>query len=561
MKKTHRKLLPWLLALFLLLSTAITAFAVGQAQQDSAAPVILHDPILYARKGEPLSIQATVTDDTAVTSVELYCRADATTRWRKVQMEAGEGGVYTAELNAYAMSTSKLEYYIQASDGTNVAAMEPVTILLDQQITILSLSTRVVTISEAAATPVTVIGEGFSRDMTVTVGGVNATYSYISQTMFLLTLPELGIGKADIVITSGENSCTRLEAITYTDPSAGVTVSYPAKLYIGQKVGFPVTISGSAPVTEAVMQFRLDPAYFTNVQFVLEPVHENVAAAFAISPEGLVTLRLTSADTLVSQGPIGYLTAQVAYVDQETTTTIAVEQASFYGVDVNRNSCDVSISNAIQVQLLNVPDTLYALEGQLPDIGGWELEVNYDGLTQRIPVTQDMVSISQENPGFGKVTYFHKEIPFTFQVLEKEFSQLIIKTPAEKLSYMPGEALDLTGLTLEVSYKDGQVVLPVTDYVVSGYDSAQAGTQALVLEAMGLQASMEIHVFQRGDINQDGKITLLDMVNVKSHVLGISILEEVEALAADFNGDGKISILDYVQIKAAVLGISTDDGE
>ncbi len=559
MKNTHSKLLRIMLALCLLLCTALTAFAEGQAV-DTAAPVIDHSAVSYARQGQPLLIQATVTDESEVTAVELVYRATGSEQWQRLSMTCVGCNSFTAQLDADIMTMQTLEYYLEASDGTNAVALEPQTVLLDKGISILSLSTRDVHILEAATTPVTVIGEGFSQEMTVTVGGVEAAFTYVSETEILLALPELGICKADIVITCGENSCTRLQAITYGDPMSSVKLTSPEKVYIGQKVGFPIYLNASGSVTEAAMQIQLDPRYFTDVQFVLETFSESIQASFDIDAKGLVSLRLTSAESMAGAGPVGYLTAQIPYVEQEVRPVLSLQTASFHGVDVHCISCDVAISRNIAIQVLHIPDQMYLLEGDFPDFGSWELEIDYEGVCQRIPVTKDMITISQENPGHGKVSYFHKEVPFTFQLLDKKNTSLVIQTPASKLHYMVGEAMDLTGLSLALSYKNGAVVLPVDNYTASGFDGNKPGKQTITLSARGFTASMEVNVFQRGDINQDGKITLLDMVNVKSHVLGMSILKDWQALAADYNGDGKISILDYVQIKAVILGISTEDG-
>lgn len=59
----------------------------------------------------------------------------------------------------------------------------------------------------------------------------------------------------------------------------------------------------------------------------------------------------------------------------------------------------------------------------------------------------------------------------------------------------------------------------------------------------------------KGDVNGDGEITLLDMLKIKRHLLGIEILENEKFEAADVNGDGTISLLDMLKIKRHLLGI------
>lgn len=62
--------------------------------------------------------------------------------------------------------------------------------------------------------------------------------------------------------------------------------------------------------------------------------------------------------------------------------------------------------------------------------------------------------------------------------------------------------------------------------------------------------------YNKGDVNGDAKISSMDYVLVKNHILNISKLTGDAALAADVNGDGKISSMDYVLIKNHILKIT-----
>ena len=58
----------------------------------------------------------------------------------------------------------------------------------------------------------------------------------------------------------------------------------------------------------------------------------------------------------------------------------------------------------------------------------------------------------------------------------------------------------------------------------------------------------------RGDINGDAKISALDYVMVKNHIMRTSTINgEIYNLAADVNSDGKITALDYVSIKNTIM--------
>ena len=65
----------------------------------------------------------------------------------------------------------------------------------------------------------------------------------------------------------------------------------------------------------------------------------------------------------------------------------------------------------------------------------------------------------------------------------------------------------------------------------------------------------KVTIVVKGDANKDGKISALDYVKVKNHILKkVNLKKDMAAfLAADANGDGKISALDYVKIKNLIL--------
>lgn len=60
----------------------------------------------------------------------------------------------------------------------------------------------------------------------------------------------------------------------------------------------------------------------------------------------------------------------------------------------------------------------------------------------------------------------------------------------------------------------------------------------------------------KADVNCDGKISSVDYVLIKNHILKIKALSGAASLAADVNTDTKISSVDYVLIKNHILGLS-----
>lgn len=100
---------------------------------------------------------------------------------------------------------------------------------------------------------------------------------------------------------------------------------------------------------------------------------------------------------------------------------------------------------------------------------------------------------------------------------------------------------------------ENTVVLPVRSQ--SGYTNDYTITvkadRECTLTVGGSAPPKEI---MRGDTNGDGYIDILDLANVKRHILGTRKLSGDYKLAADTNGDGEIDILDLAKIKRHILG-------
>ena len=79
--------------------------------------------------------------------------------------------------------------------------------------------------------------------------------------------------------------------------------------------------------------------------------------------------------------------------------------------------------------------------------------------------------------------------------------------------------------------------------------------EALVGTGMTMQIENENYVLVvRGDINGDGKISLVDLANLKLSMVGKRTLNTASAIAGDINGDGNTSLNDLVKLKMYLVG-------
>ena len=58
----------------------------------------------------------------------------------------------------------------------------------------------------------------------------------------------------------------------------------------------------------------------------------------------------------------------------------------------------------------------------------------------------------------------------------------------------------------------------------------------------------------RGDTSGDGKVTILDLLQVRKHINGDNTLNNARFLAGDTSGDNKITILDLLQVRKHING-------
>ena len=82
------------------------------------------------------------------------------------------------------------------------------------------------------------------------------------------------------------------------------------------------------------------------------------------------------------------------------------------------------------------------------------------------------------------------------------------------------------------------------------------GDRLIVTDGSGQEVSSFTFVIY-GDVNGDGAITMLDIIYVKRHILGISSLEGAYATAADAKkGGSSITMLDLIYMKRDILDIA-----
>lgn len=88
---------------------------------DFLKPIIKHMIPMGSTKPQDLTVKANVTDDHAVAGVTLFYKKKEEAQYTSIPMTAGTDGQFSAVIPEEAMvGTSKLQYFFEATDGTNI---------------------------------------------------------------------------------------------------------------------------------------------------------------------------------------------------------------------------------------------------------------------------------------------------------------------------------------------------------------------------------------------------------------------------------------------------------
>ncbi len=117
----------------------------------------------------------------------------------------------------------------------------------------------------------------------------------------------------------------------------------------------------------------------------------------------------------------------------------------------------------------------------------------------------------------------------------------------EEVAMIAGEVYTSTGLMVDkVAIHNQQVGIELTD-----------GKGSYAFDALPMYVDYRL----TPDKNDDplNGVTALDIVLIKMHILGIDLLTDpYQIIAADVNGDGKISALDILDLRRLLLGLTTE---
>ncbi|MBP3686646.1 MAG: bacterial Ig-like domain-containing protein, partial [Clostridia bacterium] len=164
---------------------------------------------------------------------------------------------------------------------------------------------------------------------------------------------------------------------------------------------------------------------------------------------------------------------------------------------------DVIAKEITSIMTLTPPTKALYLEGKdALDLAGGTFRVFYNNNTSDdLPMTEaDVTGFDNTVPGdcVVTVTYQGFTTQFSVYIMEKAIDHIVVTKNPDKTTYFLGESLDLTGGELTVYYNnDTSDVIALSEVVVTGFDSASAGTQTLTAEYQQHTAGFEVTVMEK----------------------------------------------------------------
>lgn len=195
------------------------------ASVDDKPPVIRHTPLKSIINGVVATITATVKDNIGVQGVTLFYRMEGEENYKSVAMNNTTGINYTAHIDAEDMNVGNLQYYIEATDGTNYAYSgsigEPNIVPVESKAYISAVRAESGIVGKSMTG--TVKGINFNENDKVVIDDKEVDTEYISAKELKFTYKPEYMGKKDVQLTENQVVVSSYkEAFDVTDPNVRV---------------------------------------------------------------------------------------------------------------------------------------------------------------------------------------------------------------------------------------------------------------------------------------------------------------------------------------------------
>jgi hypothetical protein len=205
-----------------------------------------------------------------------------------------------------------------------------------------------------------------------------------------------------------------------------------------------------------------------------------------------------------------------------------------------------------------------------------EYEIVVPNATTSVNVSAIASDSGAKISGTGKVSLSEDATTIEIKVTAtnsevRTYTITVAKEPAIEVDGMESDTyrvgasnIKLVPLTTDVNTFKENIKIP-TGYTLKivnsageEFSSGYVGTgMKVTLYDKDSKAVDSKYVVVKGDVNGDGKVTSVDPLMIKRHIIGSYTLTGPYLEAADINGDGKITSADALMVKRHIIGTYT----
>ena len=180
--------------------------------------------------------------------------------------------------------------------------------------------------------------------------------------------------------------------------------------------------------------------------------------------------------------------------------------------EIGNQTLTVTYQGLTQEFIVNVKDYIAKLEIEKPKKIDYEYGENLDltggklsiitasgKVDEKIDITLAMVSgYDKIKEGIQTVTVKYKGLQGEFQVSVKDkIKAIALNNEPNKINYKNGEAIDITGATINIVKSSGIKTIPVTYDMISGYNPQNSGLQVVTVTYEGFKTKFLVSVAEK----------------------------------------------------------------
>ena len=184
---------------------------------------------------------------------------------------------------------------------------------------------------------------------------------------------------------------------------------------------------------------------------------------------------------------------------------------------IGNQTLTVTYEGLTQEFIVNVKDYITKLKIEKPEKTDYEYGENLDltggtisiitasgKVDEKTDMTASMISgYDKTKEGTQTITVEYKGLQGKFQVSVKDKIKAIsLNNEPNKINYKNGEALDITGATIDIIKSSGINTIPVTYEMISGYNPQNSGLQVVTITYKGFKTKFLVLVAEKEEVKE-----------------------------------------------------------